>query len=75
MALLYTGKIGEKMLHQQPRAVCSGFLCSDGLAEWLTQIRTGWSLVEVERLMIKGLVNMNSEEEEPESSRKAQRAW
>ena len=49
VAPLYIEKIGEKVLHRQPQAVCSGFSDSDGSAEWLIQIRTRWSLIEVER--------------------------
>ena len=34
VTLLYIGKIDAKVLHGQPRAVCSGFSYLDGSAEW-----------------------------------------
>ena len=48
VALLYIGKIGEKVLHGQSRAVCSGFSYLDGSAEWFARIRTRWLLIEVD---------------------------
>ena len=79
---MYIEKIGEKVLHWQPRAVCSGFSYSDGSAEWLIRIRTRWSLIEVERGHIvakieldeDGFLDTKSEEKEAESSRSVQRA-
>ena len=79
-APLYIEKIGEKVLHWQTRVVCFGFFYSDVSAEWLTQIRTRRSLIEVESRSVaeieldEGFVDAKGEEKEAESSTRVQRA-